>query len=218
MRSLAVILCFLISFGSQAQGLGISSSSYFSDFSTLNYYFNSLPTVSGNNRVAMRNPIVSIGISQHSALYVGRALTFSSDNSLELFLPSAFHDANDSLFFIVKGYHLTTSFLGGRIINKGPWLFVLGPGIDWGILKIKRIHKDGTGNGLYKNTFASPLARAELQYSTGRSLFSFRVFYRYDMSSLHWQTTDSSLPEMPEFAWTGFGFQIGFSLYIHKSS
>lgn len=126
------------------------------------------------------------GITLARPTAINRSLQFDAATAFDLLLPAkVVIGPNDSLTFQLKGWRLMTSIYGKDVIPGGLVALVLAPGVDWGVLKMKR---SVLGNGgLYKNGYIAPLARAELRFVFGPVVLGARGIYRYDITNDRWK-------------------------------
>lgn len=158
--------------------------------------FNEQLTAWGSKRTFYEG-LRGYGITMAGTAAVTRGLTFDAAMAFNLLLPAKVSfGANDSLMYEMKGWRLMTSLYGKDVIPGSIVALVLAPGIDWGVLKMKRTL---VGNGaLYKNGYIAPLGRAELRFVFGPIALGARGIYRFDISKDLWK-----LKSGPEFALPG---------------
>jgi hypothetical protein len=137
------------------------------------------------------------GMTFVEPMNVSRKGLFDASYAFDLLLPANVTIGhNDSLTFQMKGWRLMTSIYGKDVIPGSIVALVLAPGVDWGILKMKRSLQ---GNGsLYKNGFIAPFARAELRFVFGPIALGARGIYRFDVTKDDWK-----LKSGPEFVLPG---------------
>jgi hypothetical protein len=137
------------------------------------------------------------GVTLAGTVAVTRGLTFDGAGAFNLLLPAKVSiGTNDSLHFEMKGWRLMTSLYGKDVIPGSIVALVLAPGVDWGVLKMKRAVL-GNG-GLYKNGYIAPFGRAELRFVFGPVCLGARGIYRYDVSKDLWKQKSG-----PEFVLPG---------------
>lgn len=126
-----------------------------------------------------------------------RNAQFDASGAFDLLMPAKISvGKNDSLTMQMKGWRLMTSIYGKDVIPGGTVALVLAPGVDWGVLKMKRSVQ---GNGsLYKNAYIAPMARAELRFIFGPVVLGARGIYRYDLTQDRWKQKSG-----PEFVLPG---------------
>jgi hypothetical protein len=136
------------------------------------------------------------------------AFTFEGIVNQEISTP------NDSLRLRLQGWHLTTSIFGVDLVPGDVVALVVGPGFDWGTLKIKRITNGGESK--YKNPFVAPMARADLRFTFGRLAIGGRAMYRFDITSGAWKRKTAGMPELRATKNTGPAFEVYLGLRLNK--
>ncbi len=136
------------------------------------------------------------GITMMGQTAVNRTAQFDASTAFTLLLPAKVSiGTNDSITYEMKGWRFMTAVLGKDIIPGSIVALVVGPGIDWGSLKMKRAV---SGNGaLYKNLYIAPLGRAEIRFVFGFVALGARGIYRYDITKETWKQKlgpDHTLP------------------------
>jgi hypothetical protein len=137
------------------------------------------------------------GMTFAQTMSLNRIFRFDAAGAFDLLLPADVSiGKNDSVHFQMRGWRLMTSIYGKDVIPGSVVALVLAPGVDWGVLKMKRTV---IGNGsLYKNGYIAPFARAELRFVFGPIALGARGIYRYDVTKDLWK-----LKSGPEFALPG---------------
>jgi hypothetical protein len=126
------------------------------------------------------------GFTVAGTLPVNRKMVFDGAGAFNLLMPAKVSiGTNDSLNFEMKGWRIMTSIYGKDVIPGSIVALVLAPGIDWGVLKMKRVLA-GNG-GLYKNGYIAPFGRAELRFVFGPVALGARGIYRFDVSKDSWK-------------------------------
>ncbi|MDQ3110449.1 MAG: hypothetical protein M3R17_11195 [Bacteroidota bacterium] len=137
------------------------------------------------------------GFTAAGTFPVNRILVFDGAYAFDILLPAKVSiGTNDSLNFEMKGWRLMTSIYGKDVIPGSVVALVLAPGVDWGVLKMKRTLA-GNG-GLYKNGYIAPFGRAELRFVFGPIALGARGIYRFDVTKDLWK-----LKSGPEFVLPG---------------
>lgn len=136
------------------------------------------------------------GLTLAGTAATSRKLEFDAAAAFDMLLPADVTiGKNDSLHFQMKGWRLMTSIYGKDVIPGSVVALVLAPGVDWGVLKMKR---SLTGNGsLYTNGYIAPFGRAELRFVFGPIALGARGIYRYDLTKDLWKLKsgpESALP------------------------
>jgi len=142
---------------------------------------------------------------------VTRNGTYNSSVCLEDFIPQKIF-INNTLKYNLYGWHLMTSIYGFPVVQKTHFAFTLGPGIDWGSVKI-----NGNLNGHethFWNPFISPFGRADIRFVIWRIAIGARASYRFDISKKIWKQDSNNLPSLANSKITGLGLQLflGFNL------
>ncbi len=126
------------------------------------------------------------GLTAAWTVPVNRTFIFDAASAFDLLLPAKVSfGTNDSLTYEMKGWRFMSSIYGKDIIPGSVVALVLAPGIDWGVLKMKRVV--GGNGGLYKNGYIAPFARAELRFVFGPICLGARGIYRYDVTKDLWK-------------------------------
>jgi hypothetical protein len=158
--------------------------------------FNTQLTAWGSKRTFYQG-LRGYGITIAGTAALSRRFRFDAVGAFNLLLPAKVNfDANDSLIYEMKGWSLMTSLYGKDVIPGSIVALVLAPGIDWGVLTMKRTL---VGNGaLYKNGYIAPLGRAELRFVFGPIALGARGIYRFDITKDAWKQKSG-----PEFVLPG---------------
>jgi hypothetical protein len=142
------------------------------------------------------------GVTFSETMAINRRLVFDASGAFDLLLPTKVSiGTNDSLNFEMKGWRLMSSIYGKDVIPGDIVALVLAPGIDWGVLKMKRVVA-GNG-GLYTNGYIAPFGRAELRFVFGPVCLGARGIYRYDVTKDLWKQKSGPAFELPGTKNTG---------------
>lgn len=149
----------------------------------------------------------SFGLMTHTVGLRVADLSFDGSASIEYILPQRIAvGSGDSLVFRLHGWHLTTSLIGIDVIPAKPIALVLGPGFDWGSMRLK---KTENGDDIeYKNPFVSPFGKADLIFSIGHLAFGARFCYRYDLTKSAWKRKTDHNETIPGTKFSGWGGQV----------
>jgi hypothetical protein len=163
--------------------------------------FNTQLTAWGAKKVFFEG-LRGYGITLAGTAASSRKLVFDAAAAFDLLLPAKVTiGKNDSLTYEMKGWRFMTSTFGKDVIPGGIVALVLAPGIDWGVLKMKRAV---SGNGaLYKNGYIAPFGRAELRFVFGPIALGARGIYRYDVTKELWKLKSGPAYTLPGTKNTG---------------
>ena len=124
---------------------------------------------------------------------------------VEPFLPKTIL-ANDSVQFLFRGFHITTSGWGKDLLHTDKFDFVISTGIDWGMAYYK---ERGYETPIaYHNFFISPLARVEFHYVVKHLEIGLRATYRYDATAHHWENNFDNTAAFNGNGFSGLGFEL----------
>lgn len=151
------------------------------------------------------------GVTIAQPMAINRKLQFDAAYAFDLFLPAKVSiGKNDSLTFEMKGWRFMTSTLGKDLIPGSIVALVVAPGIDWGVLKMKRAL--GGNGGLYKNGYIAPFGRAEIRFVFGPIALGARGIYRFEVTKDEWKQKSGPQSVLPGTKNTGTSieFFIGY--------